>query len=126
MRQMVKDERDEDIVGIFAFRIRPGLFQDLPGLVANSAGAGIELLHLIVPSRAICGGSEELAFLIEDIVKLLLKSAHLGSMTISKSTLIARLIEKDRRLFELIKEEDHRAEQQDEELLKHLEACDKE
>src|SRR5947209_2179586 len=120
MGQMLKDEGDKDVVGVLAFRICSGLLEDFPGVVANCVSPGIELLDLVAPGRAIRRGSEQLAFLKEDIVELLLEYVELGSVAAGDRAMIAWLVEKNGRLFELIEKEDHRAEQEDQELQRYF------
>ena len=46
MRQMLKNEGDEDVIGILALRTRAGLLQNFFCFIANAAGASIEFLDL--------------------------------------------------------------------------------
>ncbi len=46
MRQMLKHEGNEDVIGVFALRIRAGLHENLFRFVADGAGLRIEFVGL--------------------------------------------------------------------------------
>src|SRR5256714_7152993 len=116
MRQMLKDEGDEDVIRILALGIGAGLLEDFLGFITNGASAGIQLLDRGIGRR----GLQELAVADEDVIELRLELVQLRAKTALNRALVAGLIEKDRRLFELVEKKDHRAQKQNEKLHRHF------
>ena len=53
MRQMLKHEGDENIIGVLALRVRAGLHEDLLRVVAKGASLSVELPDLLGQRRRI-------------------------------------------------------------------------
>src|SRR3954470_23586904 len=116
MGQVLENEGDKHIIGILALRAGARLLENLFRFVANGAAPSIELLNLGIGG----GGLEKLPFPREDVVELRLESVELWPVTARDRALVTGLIKKDRRLFELIEEKDHRAEEENQELHRHF------
>src|ERR1700732_5250206 len=122
---MMQDKRDENIIRVLVLGTRPGLLENFFGVIANTARLGIELADLRGQCWRIFRGSgghrlDGFALAREDIVELRLQRSELRTVAALNRALIRRLIEKHRRLFELIEEKNHRTEQQDEKLHGHF------
>ena len=70
---MMKNETDENVIGIFALRTRAGLLENFFGVVAEAARSPVELADLRGQSRRIFRGGDRVhrvTFAREDIVEL--------------------------------------------------------